>query len=141
VSQDKHIGYQEPEPDALQQGYERSEVSQRAMLALLIGFVVSFAAILGGLWWLYDRETRHAERGERRSALDLAPVTDAPPLQPQPGHESIDAWDLRKMRDQENETFKQLGWPEDPTHHRFAVPPAIVESLRQKQAATRSGRP
>ena len=134
---DLPIGHAEPDADAIARGYEARDLWISVLVQLFAGFVVLFAVFCGGLWWLYRHETKNAESGERQSAVDAIASSDAPPLQPQIGHEALDAWDLRKMHDQEDATFRSLGWTADEKTHRFAVPAAVILELQQRQAATR----
>lgn len=140
---DTNISYQPPDKITIERGYEADDPRTWPAMLILIGFLVCSAAIVGGLWLYHAYEVRHAVAGEPRSAVypSASLNADAPPLQPQLGHDSLDAWDLQKMRQQEDDAFRQLGWPRDERHHRFAVPTAIIDALRQKQAATQPGRP
>ncbi|MDB5327467.1 MAG: hypothetical protein JWM57_3036 [Phycisphaerales bacterium] len=133
---DLPIGHAEPDADAIARGYEARDVRVSVLAALFVGFVVLFSVLCGGLWWLYRHETRSVASGSPRSAIDAVTVTDAPPLQPQTGHEALDSWDLRKMHDQEDATFTSLGWKVDERTHRFAVPPELIHALQHRPAAT-----
>lgn len=132
---DLPIGHAEPDADAIARGYEARDLRLSALVKLFVGFVALFCVLCGGLWWLYRHETRGAASGSARSAAPAVTVTDAPPLQPQTGHEALDAWDLRNMHDQEDATFASLGWKADAKTRRFAVPPELILDLQKRQAA------
>lgn len=127
------------EPDSVQRGYESRDLRIRPLVALFAGFVVLFAFLCGGLWWFYRVEATQRTAGDVTRSI-VRPTTlpnSGPPLQPQVGHESLDAWDLQKMRDQEDATFAAIGWRRDARTKRFAVPADVIKTLRQRQAATR----
>ena len=126
-----------PGAASLQRGYEARDVRASVIVLLLAAFALFFAGLCGGLWLLYRHDLKADATGRPASVVPASSLRgDAPPLQPQVGHESLDAWDLSRMRAQEDATFGTLGWARDENTHRFVVPSPIVEQLRRKYAAS-----
>ena len=131
-----------PDAAAKERGYEARDVRAGIIAVLLVGFGLLFAGLCGGLWLLYRHEKQQDLTGLPVSAVSASTVHgDAPPLQPQLSHESLDAWDLAKMRDQEESVFKTMGWVRDDRTHRFDVPAEIVGRLQRRYATNATTRP
>ena len=135
---DRPQGIHDVDAEARDRGHESRDVRIGPMIWLFLGFLGVFALLCGGLWWFYRTEARRPLVDESRSVVAPKTVPSAgPPLQPQVGHESLDAWDLRAMREHEDTTFAAIGWRQDGRTKRFAVPAEIVETLRRRQASSR----
>lgn len=102
--------------------YETSEVHVRTMLWFVAGFIVSMAVILTALWWIQKPLTPH-NLGDSRPPR--APVLEQP-LQPSPGHETLDWQDLAAMRDRQQKQLESYGpIAGDPAHAHIPIDRAM----------------
>ena len=136
---DRPPGISEVDADSVARGYESRDLRIRPLLFTFVGFLALSALICGGLWWFYSSEMspRPALEAGRSAVSPSTTPVDAPPLQPQIGHESLDAWDLRAMREKENAAFAAMGWRPDERTKRYAVPADVVDAVQRRYPASR----
>ncbi len=137
---------QPPSPQALKQGYEPPDVSNRGLLIFFIIFVLFGAAVQAGVWMLtkyYLNLPRTVD-----AVTSAAPPQERfvpPHLQPIQNHNELPREDLADLRREKAQIFKQLGWKTDPDTGVPVIPDQIVNELakerRQNSAATKGGQP
>ncbi len=110
-------------------GYETSEVHVRAMAWFVVGFILSMAVILVGLWWL-QKPLTPPNLGENRPPQP-SPLPLEQPLQPSPGRETTDWQDMTAMRDRQQgqlESYAPIAG--DPAHARIPIDRAMALLLQ-----------
>lgn len=118
--------------------YESPELKPKwFLLGLMLGIIALFALGFVLMQFLLF-ELRGAEhQGAARSVAAVQMQgNDAPPLQPQEGHDQVDAQDLAEMRDHVSAVFDQLGWKWDKTTQLRTIPTAVIEAVRHRTATT-----
>lgn len=118
-------------------GYQEMGVNVRAMAWFVVGFALSVAAIVIGLWWL-EKPFIRGDFSEDRSprALDVEQ-----PLQPSPGHPAMPWDDLEAMRHDQETRLNNFGpLAGDPSHVHIPIDRAM-EMLLQSGDLTKSWSP
>jgi len=128
---------QSPSREALEQGYEPSDVNVRGLLIFVIIFVVGAVVIQAGLWGLlkfYNSLPRTAD-----AVTSAAPIQErfpAPNLQPIEKHNQLPWQDLADLQHEKGMIFDALGWTIDPDTKEPRIPEQIVNSLAKDRAGS-----
>ncbi len=130
-----HADQQSPSPQALQQGYERSEVSVRGLMIFLVIFLVSAVVIHAGVWILAEYYLAQPRAADVVTSAATPPERFPPPnLQPIEKHNELPWQDLADLRREKGLIFDELGWTTDPTTRQPRIPDDIVNKLATQRS-------
>jgi hypothetical protein len=127
--------------DASTPRYESWDLRQKPFIIGLIGFALLLALIFGIVLLVHNWIFREAGSlfAPRSIAAGKIESSDAPPLQPQVGHDVSEAEDLTRLRAGESAVFDKLGWKWDDTQQMRTIPPAVLEAVRSRASTTQPG--
>ena len=103
-------------------GYEAAGVRVRAMAWFVVGFVLSVAVILVGLWWL----EKPFIRGGYSESRELGQFQVDQPLEPSPGHPQLPWEDLKSLQHEQEARLDGYGiLPGDPSRAHIPISRAM----------------
>ena len=129
-----------PSPQALKQGYEPPDVSNRGLLIFFVLFIGMGVVVQVGLWWLtkyYIHQPRAVDTVI--SAAPAQPRFPAPNLQPIEKHNQLPWQDLQDLQREKNGILQNLGWKIDADTGLPVIPDTIVSELARERGQTPKG--